>query len=282
MRTDSLSGGGFSTGTKVRAASNAAPLPQLCATSHVGALLVELARCAEVGAVRRALKAAGLCATKRVARKLAKVLERMVRDSVVAFEGASEELAAPPPSPESAATTRSPPQLDGGSASESRDRATNKTKVTVALLRALPWPALAAAASDDAGECSFMYRYISRESCSQFDSLPLTSLTRSPTSSSGRCRVRRSGRVDLCVVGRARRRRGRASGDRVAAAERRRSGGRRVRRGARARRARGGDESGAPRAGRAPRTARERGAARGCGSPPRRADGACASRRARR
>ena len=28
-----------------------------------------------------------------------------------------------------------------------------------------------------AGECSFMYRYISRESCSQFDSLPLTSLT---------------------------------------------------------------------------------------------------------
>ena len=28
-----------------------------------------------------------------------------------------------------------------------------------------------------AGECSFVYRYISRESCSQFDSLPLTSLT---------------------------------------------------------------------------------------------------------
>ena len=28
-----------------------------------------------------------------------------------------------------------------------------------------------------AGECSFMYRYILRESCSQFDSLPLTSLT---------------------------------------------------------------------------------------------------------
>jgi hypothetical protein len=27
------------------------------------------------------------------------------------------------------------------------------------------------------GECSFMYRYILRESCSQFDSLPLTSLT---------------------------------------------------------------------------------------------------------
>ena len=27
------------------------------------------------------------------------------------------------------------------------------------------------------GECSFIYRYISRESCSQFDSLPLTSLT---------------------------------------------------------------------------------------------------------
>ena len=29
------------------------------------------------------------------------------------------------------------------------------------------------------GEFSFMYRYILRESCSQFDSLPLTSLTRS-------------------------------------------------------------------------------------------------------
>ena len=32
------------------------------------------------------------------------------------------------------------------------------------------------------GECSFMYRYISRESCSQIDSLPLTYLTRSRTS----------------------------------------------------------------------------------------------------
>ena len=31
-----------------------------------------------------------------------------------------------------------------------------------------------------AGECSFIYRYILRESCSQFDSLPLTSLTISP------------------------------------------------------------------------------------------------------
>ena len=34
------------------------------------------------------------------------------------------------------------------------------------------------------GEFSFMYRYILRESCSQFDSLPLTSLTISP-----RCRA---------------------------------------------------------------------------------------------
>ena len=32
------------------------------------------------------------------------------------------------------------------------------------------------------GECSFTYRYILRESCSQFDSLPLTSLTISPSS----------------------------------------------------------------------------------------------------
>jgi hexosaminidase len=42
------------------------------------------------------------------------------------------------------------------------------------------------------GECSFMYRYILRESCSQFDSLPLTSLTISPSTLSRRpclCRV---------------------------------------------------------------------------------------------
>ena len=32
------------------------------------------------------------------------------------------------------------------------------------------------------GECSFMYRYILRESCSQFDSLPLTYLTIPSTS----------------------------------------------------------------------------------------------------
>jgi ATP-dependent RNA helicase DHX29 len=37
---------------------------------------------------------------------------------------------------------------------------------------------------DERGECSFMYRYILRESCSQFDSLPLTSLTISPRRSS--------------------------------------------------------------------------------------------------
>ena len=34
--------------------------------------------------------------------------------------------------------------------------------------------------SGSVGTCSFMYRYILRESCSQFDSLPLTSLTISP------------------------------------------------------------------------------------------------------
>ena len=37
------------------------------------------------------------------------------------------------------------------------------------------------AALDDVGELYFIYRYISRESCSQFDSLPLTSLTISLT-----------------------------------------------------------------------------------------------------
>ena len=35
----------------------------------------------------------------------------------------------------------------------------------------------------DTGECSFIYRYILRESCSQFDSLPLTYLTISPSRS---------------------------------------------------------------------------------------------------
>ena len=41
------------------------------------------------------------------------------------------------------------------------------------------------------GECSFLYRYILRESYSQFDSLPLTSLTIPPT----RCPVRSGGDV---------------------------------------------------------------------------------------
>ena len=36
-----------------------------------------------------------------------------------------------------------------------------------------------ARAMDERGECSVIYRYMLRESCSQFDSLPLTSLTRS-------------------------------------------------------------------------------------------------------
>ena len=38
--------------------------------------------------------------------------------------------------------------------------------------------------SGSVGTCSFMYRYILRESCSQFDSLPLTSLTISPSGTS--------------------------------------------------------------------------------------------------
>jgi len=46
-------------------------------------------------------------------------------------------------------------------------------------LFSLPDPASRGAASREGGTSflSFMYRYISRESCSQFDSLPLTSLT---------------------------------------------------------------------------------------------------------
>jgi hypothetical protein len=40
------------------------------------------------------------------------------------------------------------------------------------------------------GECSFMYRYSLRESCSQFDSLPLTSLTIPPTRKEGRSAFR--------------------------------------------------------------------------------------------
>ena len=52
---------------------------------------------------------------------------------------------------------------------------------------------------DVGGECSFMYRYISHESCSQFDSLPLSYLTRRLTCSlarrpSRRARSRRPGR----------------------------------------------------------------------------------------
>jgi hypothetical protein len=41
----------------------------------------------------------------------------------------------------------------------------------------LKWRARLVAQYVREGECSFMYRYILRESCSQFDSLPLTSLT---------------------------------------------------------------------------------------------------------
>jgi hypothetical protein len=45
------------------------------------------------------------------------------------------------------------------------------------------------------GECSFMYRYISRESCSQFDSLSLTSLTRSPRTICSRAKSRAGARA---------------------------------------------------------------------------------------
>jgi hypothetical protein len=54
------------------------------------------------------------------------------------------------------------------------------------------------------GECSFIYRYISRESCSQFDSLPLTSLT----IALDRWGHRRRGLRDVPVVRRGRRREG--------------------------------------------------------------------------
>jgi hypothetical protein len=55
-------------------------------------------------------------------------------------------------------------------------------------VRALPWAldvsrAHALLALNDAAQVSvFMYRYILRESCSQFDSLPLTSLCSTPRS----------------------------------------------------------------------------------------------------
>ena len=67
---------------------------------------------------------------------------------------------------------------------------------------------LADAVADDGadGELSFMYRYISRESCSQFDSLPLTSLTITSLDIFFRWRERRRRRV---VLGRRRARRNR-------------------------------------------------------------------------
>ena len=48
------------------------------------------------------------------------------------------------------------------------------------------------------GECSFMYRYILRESCSQFDSLPLTSLTISPSKGPSAAAARR--RCPCCAI----------------------------------------------------------------------------------
>ena len=49
------------------------------------------------------------------------------------------------------------------------DGSTNRKSAPASAVGLIAW-------WDRAGECSFMYRYILRESCSQFDSLPLTSL----------------------------------------------------------------------------------------------------------
>ena len=54
-------------------------------------------------------------------------------------------------------------------------------KTARSALAAAAATAAAATAPRGHGACSFMYRYILRESCSQFDSLPLTSLTISPS-----------------------------------------------------------------------------------------------------
>jgi ankyrin repeat protein len=55
--------------------------------------------------------------------------------------------------------------------------------------------------ADGVGECSFIYRYIVRESCSQFDSLPLTSLTisRDGVVALALCATARDVRAAACV-----------------------------------------------------------------------------------
>jgi hypothetical protein len=53
---------------------------------------------------------------------------------------------------------------------------------------------------DRAGACYFMYRYSLRESCSQFDSLPLTSLTSSPANAGGLGAALRRGAPDACAT----------------------------------------------------------------------------------
>ena len=86
-------------------------------------------------------------------------------------------------------TRRRAPALGGSdSAIDPSDVARDKTrplergKIETVLFRAQSKEWVVAKAeyvravsySDEKGECSFMYRYILRESCSQFDSLPLT------------------------------------------------------------------------------------------------------------
>ena len=67
------------------------------------------------------------------------------------------------------------PRDEGRATARSRSRARRDLRRRERRRRRRPHSSLSA---DEGGECSFVYhRYISRESCSQFDSLPLTYLT---------------------------------------------------------------------------------------------------------
>jgi hypothetical protein len=97
-----------------------------------------------------------------------------MRSALQASGGGRLALSAPTPRdvafPPRARAARARAESDDGD--EERDAAT-ETTATVELNKLAGLARLG-------GECSFMYRYIVRESCSQFDSLPLTSLTIPP------------------------------------------------------------------------------------------------------
>jgi hypothetical protein len=88
-----------------------------------------------------------------------------------------------------------PRVMDGSAASVAFRKLCTRSARALGVASPPLLPSLASAA----GECSFIYRYILRESCSQFDSLPLTSLTILPSLASTAAPATVSGVIALHV-----------------------------------------------------------------------------------